>query len=199
MLIGEGALVFRVVLIGNSSVGKTSLVRRFLHNEFNPSEANTIGASYETYTEVRDGFSMELQIWDTAGQEKFKSLGPIYYREASAAIAVFDLSNSDSFEGLSGWIDSFRSVAGSDAVIVVVGNKLDLVDVQKVTLAEAEQWCAGHEYGFVPASAKTAAGVADIFDRLLAMLADRRDDTASHGVQRFVAPPLEPSESGRCC
>jgi small GTP-binding protein len=198
MRIGEGAIVFRVVLIGDSSVGKTSLVKRFLHNEFSLNETNTIGASYETYTEVRDGFSMELQIWDTAGQEKFKSLGPIYYREASAAIAVFDLSNAATFEALSGWIDNFRSVAGADALVVVVGNKLDLVDLQKVTLEEAEQWCGNHEFGFVAASAKTAAGVADVFDRLLVMLAERRDDTTSHGVQRFVAPPLEPPSSGGC-
>jgi small GTP-binding protein len=199
MQIAGGAVVFRVVLIGDSSVGKTCLLTRFLHKDFNLNETNTIGASYETYSEVRDGFTMELQIWDTAGEEKFKSLGPIYYREASAALAVFDVSNPLSFEALSGWISNFQSVAGSEAVIVVVGNKIDLVDAQKVTLAEAEQWCGGREYAFVPASAKSGSGVPDVFDRLLTLLERRCGDTTSRAVQRFVAPPLEPARKQDCC
>jgi small GTP-binding protein len=142
---------------------------------------------------------MELQIWDTAGEEKFKSLGPIYYREASAALAVFDVSNPQSFEDLNGWIENFHSVAGSEAVVVVVGNKIDLVDAQKVTNAEAEQWCGAREYAFVAASAKTGEGVPDVFDRLLSLLAERRDDSTSRSVQRFVAPPLEPQEKSGCC
>jgi small GTP-binding protein len=142
---------------------------------------------------------MELQIWDTAGEEKFKSLGPIYYREASAAIVVFDVTNPSSFEALSDWISNFQSVAGAEAVIVIVGNKIDLVDTQKVTNVEAEQWCKARDYPFLPASAKTGVGVHDVFDRLLTLLAERRDNSTSGAVQRFVAPPLEPREKPGCC
>jgi small GTP-binding protein len=188
-----------VGLIVDSSVGTTRLVARFLHKHFNANETNTSGASYETYSEVRDGFTMELQIWDTAGEEKFKSLGPIYYREVSAALAGFDVSNPSSFQALSGWIADFQSVAGSEAVIVVVGNKIDLVGAQKVTPAEAEQWCSAREYAFVAASAKTGVGVPEVFDRLLTLLANRRDDTTSRAVKRFVAPPLELQAKKECC
>jgi small GTP-binding protein len=197
MLIETDALVFRVVLIGDSSVGKTSIVNSFLHKNFNANEQNTIGAAHESYTEVRDGFRIELQIWDTAGEEKFKSLGPIYYRQAAAALLVFDMSNHHSFESLPGWVENFQNVAGTEAIVVVVGNKIDL-DQLRVTNAEAEQWCKGRGFDFVPASAKLGTGVADVFDVLLTKLAATTDTSTTRGAQRFVAPP-QADEKGGCC
>jgi small GTP-binding protein len=200
MLVDEGSIVFRVVLIGDSSVGKTCVVNRFLHDSFDNHEPNTIGASYETYIENRDGFAMELQIWDTAGQEKYKSLGPIYYRESAAALAVFDMSNHGSFESIPGWIKSFRSVSGEAAIVIVVGNKMDLVDEQVVQIEEAQHWAQVEGLDFLPASAKTGSGVREVFDKLLDRLAEKRDsfqakDSAS-------VPPLEPSlpePKSTCC
>jgi small GTP-binding protein len=199
MLIDEGTLVFRVVLIGDSSVGKTCIVNRFRHNNFNSSEQNTIGASYETYSETRNGFQIELQIWDTAGQEKFKSLGPVYYRDAAAALAVFDLSNRSTLEGLDGWITNFRAIAGPDALVVVVGNKADLVDLQKVSEKEARQWCEDQGLDFLATSAKTGSGVAEVFDLVLTRLSQKQCDFATKGVPKFMpTPQLAPAEKKDC-
>jgi small GTP-binding protein len=200
MLIDDGTIVFRVVLIGESSVGKTSLVNRFRHSTFNSNEQNTIGASYETWSEVRNGLHFELQIWDTAGQEKFRSLGPVYYRDAAAALAVFDVTNLATFQRLEEWITSFRNIAGHETVIVVVGNKVDLVDAQRISEAEAKQWCGDQGLDFMQASAKTGSGVAEVFDWLLSRLAETRTDFGTRGVPKFAQPSeLPPEEKGGCC
>jgi small GTP-binding protein len=193
MLLAGDSLVFRVVLVGDSSVGKTSIVNSFLHKSFNGSEPTTIGAAHESYAEVRDGLAMELQIWDTAGQEKYKSLGPVYYRQAAAALAVFDMANRDSFDNLPGWVREFRSVAGSDAVVVVVGNKTDL-DPHAVSCADAEQWCAAQGFAFVPTSAKLGTAVPEVFDLLLTRLALTRRPATT----KLAPPPAEP-DGGGCC
>ena len=99
---------FRAVTIGESSVGKTCLVNRFIRNKFNNAEANTVGAIYDTYTERRGDQSIEVQIWDTAGQEKFRSLAPVYYRGADAAVVVFDMTKPSTFQCLQSWIDDFK-------------------------------------------------------------------------------------------
>jgi small GTP-binding protein len=199
MLFEDGSLVFRVVLIGESSVGKTCLINRFRHNTFNSNEQNTIGASYETYSERRDNLRIELQIWDTAGQEKFKSLAPVYYRDAAAAIAVFDLTNHASFEGMSNWISNFREVAGQEAVVVVVGNKADLVDNQRVSETEARQWVEDQGLDFRQASAKTGTGVQEVFDLLITRLTEKRSEFTEKGAPKFLPAPELPKEEKSGC
>jgi small GTP-binding protein len=195
----DGTLVFRIVLIGDSSVGKTCIVNRFLHDMFNAGEQNTIGSSCETYAEMRDGFRMELQIWDTAGQEKFRSLGPIYYREA-AALVVYDVANRSSLASVQQWIDGFHAAAGRDAIVIVVGNKIGLLDSGSFTDTEGRKFCESRGYDFLLASAKTGAGVAEVFAKLLDNLAERRDSHSTRGVQRYVMPPRHPPDvKSKCC
>jgi small GTP-binding protein len=196
MFVEDGALTFRIVLIGDSSVGKTCVVNRFLHDSFKAAEPNTIGVSYEAYTTMRGGRMMELQIWDTAGQEKFKSIGPIYYREAAAALAVFDLTNGPTFESIPVWVDNFRGVAGAAAVVIVVGNKLDLEN-RKVNAAEARQWCDARTLDYIETSAKTGDGIYTLFETLVDRLAEKGDECATRGIMKYITPPQE--EEKKCC
>lgn len=117
-----------MVLLGDSSVGKTSLVHRFTSGSFNPHSANTIGAAFISKEYTHKNRTVKFEIWDTAGQERYKSLTPMYYRNALVALVCFDLSLPESsFERAKYWIDQLLTMGPSDIRIFVVGNKLDMI------------------------------------------------------------------------
>lgn len=178
----DNSTVFRAVTIGESSVGKTCLVNRFIRNKFNVAEANTVGAIYETYTERRGDQSIEVQIWDTAGQEKFRSLAPVYYRGAAAAIVVFDMSKRSTFSTIQSWIDEFKNVAGESSVVLIVGNKVDLSDQLQIAQMEALEWATSHGCRFFQTSAKSGEGVRELFTALVDILISKRNEEEIAGV-----------------
>jgi small GTP-binding protein len=151
--------IFRVVTIGDSSVGKTSILSQLVHAEFDPNATATVAAEFVHHTKQVEGQDYEMQIWDTAGAEMFRSLGPIYYRNAVGAIVVFDLSNPRSFENLSSWISAFLSWSEKNPVIIVLGNKLDLTEVLKVSELSASEWAESNGYSYFSTSAKTGIGI----------------------------------------
>jgi small GTP-binding protein len=160
---GTATIQARVVVIGDSTVGKTSILNRLTTNNFNKIEAPTIVSNFQIYRRDVYGTCVELQIWDTAGQEKFRSLAPIYYRNAAAAILVYDISSRATFDHLQQWVDAFREITPARAVVVVAGNKQDLGDA-KVLFPEAQEWA--RERGFLvrEVSALSGAGVRELFD-----------------------------------
>ena len=156
----------RIVTIGDESVGKTSLTSRLVDKTFNQYEPSTVGANYQTHTVSANGQFIVLQVWDTAGQEKFKSLSPIYFRNALAAVVVFSLVNRRSFEKLSDWASSFREVAGQQALVYIVANKLDLSDQYEVQIDEGREWAENHGFKFFATSAKTGENVNKLFTEI---------------------------------
>ena len=113
---------FKLVFIGDSGVGKTSLVDRTVKNCFSETTDYTIGAAFQRYVlRVDDKTVVTYNIWDTAGQERYRSLGPIYYRGSDAAILVYDITNNNSFENIESWIYNLKTVLGSDIVLALVG------------------------------------------------------------------------------
>lgn len=170
MIANKSPFSCRVVIIGDSSVGKTSILSRFIDERFDPGERSTVGANYQLYTDEIDGEPIEIQLWDTAGQEKFRSLGPIYFRNAMGALAVFDMTNRETFINVNQWIDSFVSVAGSEAVIALAGNKCDLVSDVQVNIADAEKFASERNYIFRLTSAKSGAGIREIFTDFMTKL-----------------------------
>ena len=190
----EEKVTYRVVAIGDSSVGKTCIINRFLRNTFDEEEPNTIGALYDSFVHEANGTTIEVQLWDTAGQEQYRSLGPVYFRAAAAAIAVFDLSNLVSFNSLSEWIHAFRSVSGESTLVIVAGNKCDLPN-RVVSVQEAKQWASENSCHYVETSAKTGQGIKVLFDELMSCLAELNCESGvDHGVQ-----PRAPGDSGRSC
>ena len=155
--------LYRVVLIGDPAVGKTSIVSQTENGSFDPNEPSTVGAMFILHQEQVDGQVIEMQIWDTAGQERFRSLGPIYYRNASAAVVVFDITRSHSFDDLDGWIKQFTSVAPSHAIICIVANKSDLMSNAEIPIETAKEWAKKKGYLFHITSAKTGEGIPDLF------------------------------------
>ncbi|EAY22783.1 Ras family protein [Trichomonas vaginalis G3] len=166
MLIEEEKITFRSVTIGDSSVGKTCIVNRFLQDKFDPAEPNTIGTLYESFTDHRDGHDLEIQIWDTAGQEQYRSLGPIYYRSSLAALVVFDITNRKSFDDINEWVSEFRSVAGENTIVLLVGNKIDLPE-RAVEKEEAQEWATKNNCIYMETSARNGTGVKQLFTTLV--------------------------------
>ncbi|KAG5717673.1 Ras-related protein RABH1B, partial [Termitomyces sp. T112] len=118
----------KIVLLGDQSVGKTSLITRFMYDTFDNTYQATIGIDFLSKTMYLEDRTVRLQLWDTAGQERFRSLIPSYIRDSSVAIVVFDITNRQSFLSTTKWIDDVRSERGNDVIIVLVGNKADLSD-----------------------------------------------------------------------
>jgi small GTP-binding protein len=155
--------LFRVITIGDTSVGKTSIITKLVRGEFEAEKQSTVGAMFVAHVEILGSRRIEMQVWDTAGQERFRSLGPIYYRNAAAAIVVFDVTSSETFKRLDNWIHAFLSIAGERAFICIVGNKIDLVDSIAVSDTEVREWAEAHHFPYVKTSAKTGAGVRELF------------------------------------
>jgi small GTP-binding protein len=188
--------VFRVVAIGDASVGKTAIITQLMHGRISGEEKSTVGAMFVLHHEVVDGGGIEMQVWDTAGQERFRSLGPIYYRNASCAILVFDVTNHESFEHLDGWVKSFMTIAGGRAFVFAVGNKIDL-DERVVPETEMREWAEANGLKWFMISAKTGKGVAELFKAVAQELVDR---TAPPAVPRQTADGRDArAKKNRCC
>ncbi|KAJ3438142.1 ras and ef-hand domain-containing protein [Anaeramoeba flamelloides] len=158
-------LKFKVVLLGSSAVGKSSLVLRLCDNKFSETKESTIGAAFQNCSLDVGDRKVKLQIWDTAGQERYNSLTSMYYRGAKGAIIVFDCSNNDSFISAQNWVDEIRSKSSSNVKIIFVANKTDLPQF-KVDREEIEKFVNKNNLIFIETSAKTGLGVLELFSDL---------------------------------
>eukprot|EP01040_Poterioochromonas_malhamensis_P013790 gene13790-15207_t len=122
----------KVVLLGDTGVGKSSLVLRFVTNNFKPYSESTIGASFMSKLITVNSKPIKFQIWDTAGQEKYHSLAPMYYRGAAAAILVYDITRMSTFRTLQNWVEELRSKGPKDIALAIAGNKADLEENREV-------------------------------------------------------------------
>ena len=156
----------KVVLLGEGRVGKTSLVLRFCRDTFTEGQPPTIQAScLERALRLGDK-TVNLVIWDTAGQERFHALGPIYYRDADAALLVFDITDSDSFKRIQGWVRELRKMVGPEILLTIAGNKLDLARQRVVSQQEAQAYAESCGALYHETSAKLGKGIDEVFGSL---------------------------------
>jgi len=156
-------LNFKLVLLGDAAVGKSSCVERFVKNEFFEFQQPTIGAAFLTQTVQLDDYIVKFEIWDTAGQERYRSLAPMYYRGAAAALVVYDITDHDSFAGAKTWIEELQRQGSADIVIGLAGNKCDLTSKRAVSTDEARGYAQDNACLFFETSAKTGEHINDIF------------------------------------
>jgi len=154
---------FKVVLLGEGSVGKTSLVTRYVQNTFNEKHITTIQASFLTKRLNVDGNRVNLAIWDTAGQERFHALGPIYYRESHGALLVYDITDNSSFVKVKNWVKELRSQLGKGVTLAIVGNKVDLEKSRAVNKDEALSYAQSVGAKHYDTSAKLNKGLEELF------------------------------------
>ncbi|KAG2230154.1 hypothetical protein INT48_004024 [Thamnidium elegans] len=160
---------YKLVFLGEQSVGKTSLITRFMYDTFDNTYQATIGIDFLSKTMYLEDKTVRLQLWDTAGQERFRSLIPSYIRDSSVAVIVYDISNRQSFMNTSKWIDDVRAERGDDVIIVLVGNKSDLSDkscYREVTVEDAEKRSKELNVMFIETSAKAGHNVKSLFRKI---------------------------------
>ncbi|KAG2214409.1 ras family-domain-containing protein [Mucor mucedo] len=157
---------YKLVFLGEQSVGKTSLITRFMYDTFDSTYQATIGIDFLSKTMYLDSKTVRLQLWDTAGQERFRSLIPSYIRDSSVAVIVYDMSNRESFLNTSKWIDDVRAERGNEAIVVLVGNKTDLNEKRDVTTEEGEKRAKELNVMFIETSAKAGHNVKMLFKKI---------------------------------
>ena len=132
-------MMFKVVLVGDSFVGKTNIMSKYLKNEFHEDSKATVGVEFGSKQFTIEGHSVKAQIWDTAGQERYKAITSAYYKGAKGAFIVYDITRKNSFESVERWVSDVISVADKKITIILIGNKSDLEDQRQVTKEEAEE------------------------------------------------------------
>eukprot|EP00824_Muranothrix_gubernata_P014619 TRINITY_DN302_c0_g1_i1.p1 TRINITY_DN302_c0_g1~~TRINITY_DN302_c0_g1_i1.p1 ORF type:complete len:240 (+),score=15.47 TRINITY_DN302_c0_g1_i1:25-720(+) len=155
----------KLVLLGESGVGKTSIVQRFVYNNYREENPPTIGASFMSKVMEIPGtnHTIKFQIWDTAGQEKYKSLASMYYKDAAAAILVYDITNRSSFDAVNYWVKELNENVQTEMAVAIAGNKADLIENEEVPLGQAQKYSQSIKAIFKQTSAKENIGIDDIF------------------------------------
>jgi Ras-related protein Rab-11A len=159
--------LFKVVLIGDSGVGKSNLLSRFTRNEFNLESKSTIGVEFATKSIQADNKVIKAQIWDTAGQERYRAITSAYYRGAVGALLVYDISKRISYDNVDRWLKELRDHADQNIIIMLVGNKKDLRHMRQVQTDEAKEYCKANKLFFIETSALADSNVGTAFETIL--------------------------------
>ena len=195
---------FKLVFLGEQSVGKTSLITRFMYDSFDNTYQATIGIDFLSKTMYLEDRTVRLQLWDTAGQERFRSLIPSFIRDSTVAVVVYDITNMNSFQQTSKWIDDVRTERGSDVIIMLVGNKTDLSDKRQVAIDEGEKKARELNVMFIESSAKSGYNVKQLFRRVAAALPgmespEQKNDKDLIEVKLKDSSATEPNENESGC
>ncbi|CAI2379847.1 unnamed protein product [Moneuplotes crassus] len=187
--------LFKLVLIGDSAVGKSCLLIRFADDDFTDNYVTTIGVDFRFRTLKIDDYSVKLQIWDTAGQERYRTITNAYYRGADGIIVVFDLASKESFQSLPEWLDEVKKSAPEDTVIIAFANKCDLYEEREVSELDVKNFTARTGIPVVETSAKSAENVEKGFLKLTSKLIEKRmeegDSYEQDATDQFFNPAYE--------
>ncbi|KAL8047153.1 hypothetical protein ABFS82_08G226100 [Erythranthe guttata] len=161
---------YKLVFLGDQSVGKTSIITRFMYDKFDTTYQATIGIDFLSKTMYLEDRTIRLQLWDTAGQERFRSLIPSYIRDSSVAVIVYDVANRQSFLNTMKWTEEVRTERGRDVIIVLVGNKTDIVDKRQVSSEEGDHKARELGVIFIETSAKAGFNIKPLFRKIAGAL-----------------------------
>jgi small GTP-binding protein len=172
--------LLKIVLIGDSGVGKTNLLSRFTRDQFNPDSKSTIGVEFATKTLEIEGKTVKAQIWDTAGQERYRAITSAYYRGAIGALVLYDVTAALTFQSLTRWLQELRENADPNIVVMLVGNKCDLHEQRAVSTDEGVGFAKTESLLFIETSAREATNVQESFTQLITEIVRRLSKT-DHG------------------
>ncbi|CAA0836528.1 Ras-related protein RABA5a [Striga hermonthica] len=159
--------LFKIVLVGDSAVGKSNLLSRFARDEFYPNSKSTIGVEFQTQKMNISGKEVKAQIWDTAGQERFRAVTSAYYRGAVGALLVYDISRRQTFESIGRWLNELQTYSDMNVVTILVGNKSDLKDAREVPTVDGKALAETEGLFFIETSALDSSNVAAAFQMVV--------------------------------
>lgn len=168
---------YKLVFLGDIYTGKTSIINRFMNDSFDTNYQATIGIDFLSKTIYHESQAIRFQLWDTAGQERFRSLIPNYIRDSSVAIIVFDVTNKQTFLSIDRWVEDVRNERGKEALVVVVGNKIDKAEERLVSTEEASSRARELEALYVETSAKTGDNISQLFKQIATVLSNGKQPT----------------------
>mmetsp|Transcript_33486 Transcript_33486/g.69178 ORF Transcript_33486/g.69178 Transcript_33486/m.69178 type:complete len:209 (+) Transcript_33486:396-1022(+) len=189
----------KLILLGDSGVGKSSLLARFADDQFKTSYLTTIGMDFKAKVIDVNGKKIKLQIWDTAGQERFRSVAAGYYRSAGGIILVYDVTDRLSFDHVSSWIEQIDNNALPDVCKVLVGNKSDMAETQVIDAAEGKALAEQYGMGFYETSAKLGTSVQDVFSQTALQVVSKGDGAVAAKTENdpVKVEAADPSEQQR--
>lgn len=169
----EFDMIFKVLIIGDSGVGKSNLLLRFIKNEYSEHLKSTVGAEFSSKLMTVDQVVVKVQIWDTAGQERYRSMTDIYYKGAKGVLIIFDLTNIESFNNINRWVDEFKMKSDSNSIMIMVGNKNDLIEKRVVSRETAEIKAKQLSMAYFETSAKDNVNVELAFTVLVEKIVNK--------------------------
>ena len=199
-------MLFKIVLVGDSSVGKTNLFLRYIKNEFDPQTKATIGVEFGTKIIKINNYNIKIQIWDTAGQERYKSITSAYYKGAQGAFLVYDITNKSSFLNIDKWIRDLKNNGDEKIVLFLIGNKNDLNDDRVIDTNEGKNKAKENKMFFLETSAKNNDNVDKAFDEIINNIFDvyknlieEEENTINKGNGIDILNIKDMNKKKKCC
>ena len=201
-------MMFKVVLVGDSFVGKTNIMSKYLKDEFHEDSKATVGVEFGSKQFTIEGHSIKAQIWDTAGQERYKAITSAYYKGAKGAFVVYDITRKSSFESIDKWVNDLTAAADKKITIIVIGNKSDLEDQRQVPKEKGEEKAAKLEVAFLETSAFSGENLEKAFELMMneiykkcheEMLAENDLEIIEGGNDINLNKANENTEKKTCC
>ena len=204
--------IFKIVLIGDSGVGKTNILSRYINNQFSLTTQATVGVEFGSKIIKKGEKLIKLQIWDTAGQERYKSITKSYYKGAKGALIVYDISRKESFLNVDKWIGDLKEFGENDLCIILVGNKCDLDNIRQVQTDEVSKKAEQYKVGFCETSALNSKNINFAFQELIKLITEKipnnedkygnQSNVVSTGVSldtKIIAEDKRPKRDKGCC
>ena len=160
-------MIFKIVLIGDTSVGKTNILSKYLSNEFDPDSKATVGVEFGTRDFQIENNKVKVQIWDTAGQERYRSITNAYYKGAKGSLLVYDITNPKSFENLDKWLSDLKSNGEEKISVILLGNKSDLEEERQISVEQGKEKAAFFKLAFMETSALNGNNIEKAFNELI--------------------------------
>ena len=208
----EYSLIFKIILIGDSGVGKTNILSRYVNNSFSDSTKSTVGVELGCNIEDINNTKIKIQIWDTAGQERYKSITKTYYKGSKGALIIYDISRKESFTNVDKWIGDLKEYGEENVCILLIGNKSDLDNIRQVSTDEVTKKAAQYNIGFCETSAKEGKNIDFAFQKLIKLIAEKmpnsdekygnQSNVVSTGVSletKIIAEEKRPKNEKKCC
>ncbi|XP_043834395.1 ras-related protein Rab-3D isoform X1 [Dromiciops gliroides] len=173
--------MFKLLIIGNSSVGKTSFLFRYADDSFTSAFVSTVGIDFKVKTVYRNEKRVKLQIWDTAGQERYRTITTAYYRGAMGFLLMYDVSNQESFNAVQDWATQIKTYSWDNAQVILIGNKCDLEDERVVSTEDGKHLADDLGFEFFEASAKDNINVKQVFERLVDIICEKMNESLEAG------------------